>query len=297
MNIIKYIIPQLFIKDVPEYMSQKLGKRKRTVQNFLVAGNDWCPLCKCPLTLSNATKEHVPPKSVGNTGGPACLTCQSCNNHFSGHEAWMDRVKRGVGIFDMRDDKGHSIMSGEMVNTAKPGKTIMKIGKGEEWIYEKPKNEMNEKSGLSMFLAPNYARTGTPMKEIASMKIHDISLNLKTAEKGWIKSGFLLAGIATQGEVWKKQWADEVREYLFSDAKHCKHINVIPYNPQKTWNGIFATKDADPGYIILLLDVTITITIPQRYENKDDWLIEVEKHIKGPLIYGQTQWIYQNGIT
>ena len=194
----------------------------------------------------------------------------------------MDRAKRGVGLFRLEDASGRVVFAGETVPAMKPGETVMKVGKGKERIYRTREGETDEKARI---VAPHFVRPDAFSIGKGAIQIHDLALNARAVRKGWIKTGFLLAGCASQGAAWKAPWADSVREYLMSDQEQTSSAWVI--QKETRLECIFVTKDPSPGYVVIWRDWTIWMGIPERYEMADFWEIEIGQVMRGPLIYGQ----------
>lgn len=197
----------------------------------------------------------------------------------------MDRAKRGVGLFRLEDASGRVVFAGETVPAMKPGKTTMKIGKGKERIYRTREGETDEKA---LIVAPHFVRPDAFPIGKGAVQIHDLALNARAVRKGWIKTGFLLAGCASRGAAWKAPWADGVREYLMGDQERTSSAGVVQQETQ--WECILATKDPSPGYIVIWQDWTVLLGIPERHEMADFWEIEIGQVMRGPVVYGQGKW-------
>ena len=169
-----------------------MGEKRRSVQRFLAAGNTKCPICWTPFTSNAAiTVEHVPPKSLG--GVKACLTCRDCNTKFSNDEEFWRREITGTTRLSLEDKGGHRIglVNANVAALDKPIKHISIQPSGGAWPSE---------DALS------------PIERTSSIKFQVPSEGQIT--RASVKSLYLMAGCARQGEAWTTGWAPSVRDYL-----------------------------------------------------------------------------------
>ena len=193
-----------------------MGEKKRNVRRFFDAGNTRCPICWRSLANRNdITVEHVPPKSIG--GVKACLTCKACNNSFSEDEEYMRRDVEGADRMSLFSDEGRRLAAGDVVYESLPDK------------------DGRRRHGFKIVSNP-WLPDGIALSDATSMVFQ--LPTMEQLERAWIKSLYLMAGCARQGEAWATCWAPRVRSYLQGD---------IPLDDGIAWlDKNFKGKDIDP---------------------------------------------------
>ena len=187
----------------------------RRKAKFLEGGNDWCPLCTETMAMESATLEHVPPQCVGNEGQGNCLTCKTCNSAWGRKaEAWMGRMYRGDGLVQFKDSAGKLVMSNDATF-----------------------------AGTSWTLRPGkLPKTPRPISDTVEILVFPPRKRDEMVTKAWVKSAFLAAGCATQGEAWRADWAGGIREYL--------DLNTSSPRPEYAWAIDIRKLKANPPSIL-----------------------------------------------